>query len=155
MLYNLSLFFLLKCDSPLNWSTHKSLQIWPNDDVLASVTPAKFYQRLSLITSLTQSIALTRKRCIIVIKKTIQRNHMLAIFALILEDAIFGYWPLPHFCLSRIPIWRMAPVISLYLMSKILFSLLYFKFAQCYTSVMKKKKAKHKKLLNIFCIVYI
>ena len=27
------------------------------------------------------------------IKKTIQRNHMFAIFALLLKDAIFGYWP--------------------------------------------------------------
>ena len=36
---------------------------------------------------------------IIVIKKTIQRNHMFAISALLLEDAIFGYWPPPRFSL--------------------------------------------------------
>ena len=35
------------------------------------------------------------------IQKTIQRNHMFAIFALLLKDAIFGYWPLPRFSLVR------------------------------------------------------
>ena len=39
------------------------------------------------------------KRRIIMIKKTIQRNHMFASFALLLNDAIFGYWPLPRFSL--------------------------------------------------------
>ena len=78
----LVLHFLLKSDSPLNLITHKSLHIQSNDDVLTSVTPAKFCQRLQVIKSFNQSIALTRKICIIVIKKTIQRNHMFAIFAL-------------------------------------------------------------------------
>ena len=36
------------------------------------------------------SFYLTRKICIIVIKNTIQRNHMFVIFALVLEDAMFG-----------------------------------------------------------------
>ena len=62
-----------------------------NDVVLKSMTPAKFCQRLSVIKSFTQSIALTRKMCIIVIKKTILKNNMFAIFALLLDDAIFGY----------------------------------------------------------------
>ena len=63
------------------------------------MTLAKFCQRLSLIIPFTQSIALTRKQNIIVIKKTIQRKHMFAIFALILEDAIFGYCPFPRLSL--------------------------------------------------------
>ena len=33
------------------------------------------------------------------IKKTIQRNHVFAIFALLLKDAMFGDWPLPRFSL--------------------------------------------------------
>ena len=40
-------------------------------------------------------------------------------------------------------------------MSQILFSSLQFKFAQWHTEVMKKKKAKHKESLNMFCIVYM
>ena len=80
--------FLLESDSPLHWSTLNPLHIWPNYDVLTSVTPAKFCQRLRLITSFAQLIAST-KRSITVIKKIIQRNHMFAIFALLLEDAIF------------------------------------------------------------------
>ena len=61
-------------------------------DVWTSMTPAtKFCQGLSLMTSLTQPIALTRKRRIVVIKKTIQRNQMFATFVLILADAMFGY----------------------------------------------------------------
>ena len=43
------------------------------------------------MTSLTQQIALTRKRRIVVIKKTIQRNQMFATFVLLLADAMFGY----------------------------------------------------------------
>ena len=39
-------------------------------------------------------------------------------------------------------------------MSEVLFSSLQCKFAQCHTWVMKKV-AKHKKRLNIFCIVNI
>ena len=95
----LALCFLWETDSQLNWSTHKSLHIYPKDDVLTSVTPAKCCQRLHVIKSFTQSIALTRKMFIIVIKKTIQRNHMFAISALLLEDAIFDYWPPPRFSL--------------------------------------------------------
>ena len=56
-------------------------------------------QRLSLIWSFTQSISLTRKRRIIVIKTTTQRNHMLSIFAMLLKDPIFRYWLLPRFSL--------------------------------------------------------
>ena len=61
---------------------------------------------------------------------------------------------LPRFSLSRVLIWRMVTVISWYLMSEVLFSSLQFKFAQCYTWVMKKMQYI-KKLLNIFCIVYL
>ena len=63
------------------------------------MTLAKFCQRLSLIIPFTQPIALTRKLNITVIKKPIQRNHMFAIFALILEDAIFGYCSYPRLSL--------------------------------------------------------
>ena len=58
------------------------------------MAPAKFCQRLRVIKSVTQSIALTRKVCITVIKKTIQRNHMFAVFALLLEpeDAFFFFF---------------------------------------------------------------
>ena len=35
-------------------------------------------------------------------------------------------------------------------MFEVLFSSLQFKFAQCHTWVMKKKNAKHKKMLNRF-----
>ena len=45
-------------------------------------------------------------------------------------------------------------LLSWYLMFQVLFSSFQFKFAQCYTWAMKNI-AKHKKLLNIFCIVYI
>ena len=74
------------------------------DDLLMSVTPAKFCQRLSVIKSFTQSIDLTRKMCIIVNKKTIQRNHMFAIFALLLKMRFFVTDPLRVFRLSRIQI---------------------------------------------------
>ena len=41
-------------------------------------------------------------------------------------------------------------------MSQVPFSSLQFKFGQCYTQVMKPiKMAKHKKMLNKFCIVYV
>ena len=147
-----ALCFLLESVSPLNRSTHKSLHKWPNDDVLTLVTPAKFCRRLRVIKTFTQSIALTRKMCIIVNKKTMQRNHMFAILALLLEDTIFGYWLPPRF--SLIPnIWKKTPFLSWYLMSQVLFSSFQFKFAQYYTWVMKNI-AKHTKLLNIFCIVY-
>ena len=80
---------------------------------------------------------------------------MFAIFALLLEDAIFGYWPPLHiFRLFQIQIWRMAPLFSWYLMSLILFSSFQFKFAQYYIWVMKNI-AKHKTMLHIFCIVYM
>ena len=62
------------------------------------------------------------------INKTIQRNHMFAIFALLLMDALFAY---PEY---RIEGWL------LYLMSEVLFSFLQFKFAQCHTWVMKQKQ---------------
>ena len=39
-------------------------------------------------------------------------------------------------------------------MSELLFSSLQFKFAQCQTW-MVKEVVKHKKLLNIFCTVYL
>ena len=48
---------------------------------------------------MTQSIALTSKKCIIVIKRAIQRNHMFAIFALLFEDAIFWLLTPPRFSL--------------------------------------------------------
>ena len=75
-----------------------------------------------------------------VIKKTIQK-HMLAIFALILEYAIFGYQPFPHF--SRIPIWRMSPVVLCYRMSKVMLFSLQFKFVQNYSG--DEKIANHKR----------
>ena len=65
--------------------------------------------------------------------------------------------PFRVFCLSRIPVWRMAPVISYvsYVSSIVLF------FAITICSMLhsgdekkKKKKAKHTKLLNIFWLEY-
>ena len=72
--------------------------------MLTSVSLAKFCQLLSLIihVSFTQSIALTRKQSIIVIEKDYTiKKPLIIIFALILEDAIFGYCPFPR--LSLIP----------------------------------------------------
>ena len=48
----------------------------------------------------------------------------------------------------------MTPLLSWDLMPQVLFSSSEFKFAQYYTWMMKNI-AKHKKLLNIFCIVYM
>ena len=51
-----------------------------------------------------------------------QTNHMFAIFALRLKDAIFVTDPFCVFGLSRVPIWRIGTVILCYLMSEVLFS---------------------------------
>ena len=126
---------LLKSDSPLNWSTLKSLPIWLNGDVLTSVTPAKFCQRLSLlyiiITSFTQSKVLTRKRRIIVIKKTIQRNHVTVCHFCIalIEDAIFGYWPLPRF--SFVPNTDLKDGFCNFLLSYVSRTVLFFAIQIC------------------------
>ena len=78
-------------------------------------------------------------------KKAHKKNHMFAMFAMLLKDAIvLVNDPFRVFRLFGVPIWRMVIVISWYLMSEVLFSSLQFKFAQCHTWV-KKKKVKHKK----------
>ena len=53
--------------------------------------------------------------------------------------------PLRVFRISWIQIWRMAPLLSWYIMSQVLFSSFQFKFAQYNTWVMKNI-AKHKKI---------
>ena len=117
------------------------------------MTHAKIRQWLGLITSFTQSIALTKAMCIKIMgADSIKYLHACNFCHAFIGCDFLLLTPFTYFSFPRILIVTVAFVIQWYLKPKMVPFL-----ANSLCSMLHRndeKIAKYKKLLNIFCIVY-
>lgn len=116
---------------------------------------AEIRKWLSLIISFTQSIALTSQMFMKLIRMTVQKSYMLAIFALLLVGANSGYWPHPRLSFFPNVDLKDGSCNSVVSESSNVVPFLAFYFCSMLHLNNEKIFPIHKKWQNIFCIVYI